>query len=1121
METTRGQGTRWRTVLGAISLGLAVGCASDFDTRRVPSPDQSFGADVVELACKRMAYLHDIADGDGRVDVSGSDYRATCRGQAAPPAGAPDDLRALLARRNELAFALDSAAPEASLPALQELLTSESFLTLYDSDAASAAIDALVALLRFAADDPGRASGFHDALVRLAARPGYRPLDMAPGLAGAALGAPDVHTAMQAFTAAVDAGGSAEPAWTALLAAAGASLRHAEAAAAPADPERTANLVLGLLFTEDPMLGAGVTPDPRLDVVRRDHRGVARIQRLEDGQLPAPFADQDGDGLADTDAAGRFVDASGAPIAAPAPYEPAPGDEALPWPHRDEDGRALASAGGPLLYEHLALDSTLLAALARDGAGLLGPERGVLLDAMRGASLLMGERVDTARAYASGEMLAYRGFDTGSAALLDMMYGYLQLLREPHGDDLLALGDALLRDHEPIVAELAEAAIAGSRLGDAYPEAALVPGSPLWDDLMAVVRAMAEEPGLVEDLLVALEESPEVAELGGFFASFMKYSDRFSYDAEQRLVGSFATEVDRSRPDTGFDRSLWQRLLHVVADSNRDVLCSKAGAVVEEPIFGIDVTFDDECELFRVDNVGVFFLQSIAYAKDGDGRVILDDDGNPVPKAELVFNSGLVDLLDFFIDMDEFLEDRSGIEGFTTHPTPQALGRMLFLPQKSAFLTGVVDPERCRDGHLYEEVHADTLQVWEVDGFYDAIRPIVQVFADHDQEILFVDLMTVLHDHWPSRASGDHQQADATQPDHAWASDAVSYEPLIVDILAQEAFLPALVASAGTLNAIEIEGRPFVDMVADMVRFLVEPREGLAKRDGSTSTETNDGEPVPVLSPWYVLADAYARRDAALGAAGAAGEYRAWQRVGRGLIDTLLRAEDVAGAGWRFRNPRTRGTLLVLLDFLRQRIATHETAGDRDDWLTRDLIGSFEDSMAGPVGAAMLDLAAALARDPAARQPIEGVLGYMLDPGADAAGFAQGLTATADLVQAAMLDDASMLPLAHLAGEAIRPERGWIAPLVHFAHGSSQSDAGGVLAELLRRLFTPHRRGRTPLGEIADSIGEVHRARPHDQLDVPFAREDYSAILRRVADFMDEEKRGLRKFIAIIKGRKL
>jgi hypothetical protein len=205
METTRGQATRWRTGLALIWfgcwLGCAVGCSSDFDTRRVPGPEQSFGEDVVELACKRMAYLHDVADGDGRVDVSGDGYRAACRGQAEPPAGTSGDLRALLARRDALALALDSAAPEASLSALQELLTSDSFLSLYDSDAATEALDALVALLRFAAEDPGRASTFHDALVRLAARPGYRPLDMAPGLAGAALGYPDVHEAMKLLSA--------------------------------------------------------------------------------------------------------------------------------------------------------------------------------------------------------------------------------------------------------------------------------------------------------------------------------------------------------------------------------------------------------------------------------------------------------------------------------------------------------------------------------------------------------------------------------------------------------------------------------------------------------------------------------------------------------------------------------------------------------------------------------------------------------------------------------------------------------------------------------------------------------------------------------------------------------
>jgi hypothetical protein len=1116
METLRGRGFPWRTALGLTWLGLAAGCASDFDTSRVSRGEQSFGSIVVELACKRMAHLHDLADGDGRVDVSGTRYRSACRGEEAAPADAPGDLRALLARRNELAFALDTAAPEDYLPALQALLTSEGFLALYDDDSTTAAIDALVASMRFAADDPERGPALHDALVRLEERAGYRPLDATPGLMGAVIEYPELGQSLRALTGAIAAGGSAEAEWNALLAAVAASMRHAEKAPDPADPERVANLVLGLLLTTDPLLASSSTSEA-LELVQRDHRGLAAVQVGADGQMLAPFVDQDGDGLADMDDAGRFVDAAGTAIPAPAPYEPAPGQEREPWAYRDDAGRALASEGGPRLYRHVALDGTLLAAAARDMAGLMAPERGAVLDLMRGSSVLLGARVDAVRSYASGETLAYRGFDTGTAALLDMFHGYLQVLRDPVIDDVLALADELLRNHEPELARIAEAVISSSRLGDAYPAAALQPGSPLWDDLMPVLQDIAAEPGLVEDVLAVLEQ-PEVARLGQHFASYMKYSDRFSFDADQNVVGSFATEVDRGQPDQGGNRSLWQRLLHVIADANGDTLCSKPGARVKDAVLFIDAVFEAECELFFVENTALLFVQSIAYARDGDGDFIPVGDGKFQTKAELTFNSILVDLLGFLIDLDDFLESRSGILGFTTHPTPQALSRMLFLQPSPTFVTDVIDPPRCRDGHLYTEAHADTLQVWEADGFYDDVRPIIQVFADHDAEILFVELLTVLHEHWPSPGSSDHQHADPGQPDYVWGSNAVTFEPLIVDMLDQDALLPALVETAPALNAITVQGRSYSEILVGALRYVIEPRDGLARRDGATETQTNDGRPVPVLSPWYVLADAYARRDAGLADDG---DRQAWDRAGRGLLDALLRGENADGAGWRFRSQRGRGMLLVLLSFLRDRLAAHDAAGDRDDWLASALMRDIEDSAASPLAAAIVDLGAALARDPDARAPIEGVLAYMLDQDANGGGFVQGLVAVADLLQKATRDELDMIPVAHAFGEIMRPERGWMAPLVRFLHGASQSDADGALARLLRNLFTPHRRGHTPLGEIADSLAEVHRARPFGDLGEPFARDDYPAVLRGMADFMDEERRGLRKFIAIVKGRKL
>lgn len=262
-------------VVGCTWLGLAAGCSSDFDTGRRPRGEQSFGATVVELACKRMAHLHDLADGDGRVDVSGSRYRAVCRGEEEAPANAPDHLRALLERRDTLRLAIDSAAPASDLPALQAWLTSEGFLALYDDGTTTAAVDALVAGLRFAAGDAERGPALHEALVRLDGRPGYRPPRGHAGADGGSDRVPALHEALGALTGAIAAGGSAEQEWHALIAAVAASMRHAAEAPDPTDAERTANLALGLLFRTDPSLGSSVAPDPALGALMRDIEDTA------------------------------------------------------------------------------------------------------------------------------------------------------------------------------------------------------------------------------------------------------------------------------------------------------------------------------------------------------------------------------------------------------------------------------------------------------------------------------------------------------------------------------------------------------------------------------------------------------------------------------------------------------------------------------------------------------------------------------------------------------------------------------------------------------------------------------------------------------------------------------
>jgi hypothetical protein len=1122
--------TSYRVLALVVCYALVSGgCREPIDTTRTPADTGSFGQTVVTLMCQRIAYLDDLNDGDGKTDVRGDLFRDVCRLGLAAPSDAPDTLKALLARYEDLVAAVDVIFPQEFLQTLQTYLTSTDFLAIYDDDTATGAVDALIGLLRMLADsDDAMAS-----LERLNVRLGYRPLVPALGAIRAAVNYPALQDLLLAFTQAVTEGGSARGEWLHLIDALGVTLRNTEVSAAPDDPERTANLAVDLLLTEQGLLGTSKT----MPLARRDPRGLATPQ------AGGPFVDTDADGYADVDAVGRFVDDAGQPLVVPQPFQLPVGSDAVPWPDYDEEGRPLASAAGPLLYDYVDVDKTVLSALARDGVDLFDPSKGTAMDLMRGASALLGPRISATRTYDNAETLEYRGYDLEQSALLDMVYGFLQVLRSPQIDDILALARTLLVDHQPEVARLTEAMIATARVGDAHPEASIPADAPLWDDLIPIIRQVLAQPALVDALLAALAR-PEVKELGPRFHDYMTYKDRFDIDSDtQAVVGSFATPVDRTQIDNAFNRSLWQRLLMLINDSNGAVACNKEGAQVIQ--FGIPVATYSECEMFRVDNLAVFYLQSIAYAKDGQGRIICEDDGGdfnatqtattpegcasfgagwrPRPKADFnydwnqgVLSPGLVDGL----GGDGYVEDQAGIEGMRTHPTPQALNRVLFLDPTPTFLANIIDPMRDRDGDLFNAQHAGTLPVWEKDGFYDQIRPIVQAFADSNAEQLFVDFMGVMHKHWATPDSITTQTVDPTAPGYVYGSSANSYEPLIADILSQRALVDTLVDIAPTLNAVTANAKPYRTIVRQAGSFLVTPLAGLADRRGNTTSTTSDGRPVPTLSPWQVLADAYAMKQARMAASGAEGG--AWTDSISEVVDVLLRAQDVPTVGWQFRNPRMRGVSVALIDFLRGRLAQH--SADRTEWLSTDLPVRLEDLLTGPMFAGVADFILSLQAAPETREQLELMLSYLVDelssdPTGDAT-FRTSVTSAADLLQLAVSDQ-DIAPLARFAGEAIRQDNGWLDAQLVFVKKAREADQQAALSTMIVHLFDETEPGRTAIGDVIDGISEVHRDAPYVELGQRYTADDYRALLRGLADFLDEQKRGLRKFIGIIQDRNL
>jgi hypothetical protein len=1135
-------------VATSAATGAGAGCAKDLDTSRESVDKGSFGETLVTLVCKRIAYIEELeavengADPDGRVDVSGERYRASCRGLEQPPADAPPEIHAITAHRDRLIAAIDAMWPEAMLDDVQEFATSDEFLAAYDDGTIENAMIALRDMLQELEPRTDMLQVFE----RLSLREGYTP--GTSGTLASILSSPDLANVLRYTSDDIAPGGSAHDALVLLAEAAALELQDLEAPANPQDPESTQNLLLGLLLSQDSSLSTQTS----LLLAARDHRGIAEIEPLATGVLPAPFIDMDGDGLADVDELGRYVDATGAVIDAPTPLPTADPDPE--GTVRDDLGRAIETGASQLpLYRYIYPDDTLLVALARDARALLHPDRGTGIDLVRGAGALLGPRVPTTRDY-DGRQLEYSGFDTTQSPILDALYGGLQVLRTANAGDVLELGRVMITDHEPTAAELAEALLDAldvpGELGEIGDRAKLEADSRLVDDLVPVLQQILDEPGLLEEVLAATKD-PSVIELGGYFRDYMRYADRLGYDPQTQVVidldtgapvTAFSKEVDRSAPDAGFNRSIFQRVLHLLADTNGLSLCNQDGAILEVTDGTATLIAGPyaACALVEIPNLAVFYVQSLAYLRDANGNFVTDiKQTNPSPpvedgicdhdtnggdgtgelvrKARFVFNWNST-LLNAAAD-DEVLGISVGIPGFSHCPTPQVLNRVLFLDPQPEPLVGMLGEgnPRNRFGQPLAELHAGSLPGWELGEFYDLVQPLAQPFVDHGKEQVFLDLLIALHNHWPSRGSESYQQEDPAGANYAFASNLVSFEPIVVEVLDRGLLMPALVEGTGVLDSLTVNGKSAVQVLRETGQFVLEPLPGLTTRTGANSLTRPDGTQVAELAPWHVLAQGIGGLFDAIDAGGERVE--AFEDGLSEAVDLFARAAPDGEGDYHFTNPRLRGVGLIALDFLDARLAAHPAGPDRDAWLSQELPADAEELLASPLVAGASDMVDALAADPMARTAVEGLLAYALDETRDPEAFATMVTATIDLLQLVLRAQGELVPVADGIGAVLDPDRGWLDPLLILAATTGQVDDRNVLAQTLRNLVTEHEPGHTPIGDIIDGIAAVQRVEPQADLDARYTAADYAQMLSGIAKFVDDEKRGLRKFIRILQGR--
>ncbi|MCL2823446.1 MAG: hypothetical protein FWD57_05585 [Polyangiaceae bacterium] len=785
---------------GAI-LMCALSCTEGFDATRIPRPYEqhsTLGQEVFAVLCDRVGASVLTEDIDGRsyvrlchADKDGN-YVDNVDSSLLPPANgvaaihrnlAIAKLEKMAERREEFILAVDALAPDGEVddPYVPHGPKGAVRVRLYDALAEfimrldplyhSNPLEAvggipgplLPASTQSVAEVLGVVERDQDALDAMAfigGRKGYRAKHLSLGVVVPALRYPDLRDFLQNAVQLLSPGGAARQQYIQLVDVAHEELRtsavtpplsaflinNASGIAQPNRPRDNYEILQNVLLATDPSF-AGAVPGPHFAVMR-DYRGVALVTGSAPGikdSVPAPFADQDGDGLADVDRFSRYIGLDGDLVAVDTPFKVSKASRVR---DADEYGRALLS-NGQLAYQYVDITETLVASLLKDVGALFDPDpengRETAMYALAGAPVLFGDRVpDMAYTYGQGDgakTVKYTGFDADTSPIVDLVHAVGQVLAHPQSDDFLVQLIDLFENHPNVMARVVGVALEMKSIADEHPEAGLKGDSFFWDHLISVLEKVvvsgvrAEDPDavtLLEEVLMALTNEDSLG-LGSAYSKFMTYRDVLGYNPQDingpaynyttKSVSAPSTPVDRSLPATGDNMSMFHRSMQIVYDSTGTTACNKPGALFHilinvvgiswnltyptslEFVIGCPTTINRNinwCDVYRINDLTQFYLQSVV---EGDPKLSsIDNKG----KAKLIVQdkclTGISDVIG--ISLDDTFELSSGIDGLTTRPTHQALNRLVFFGATStSFAMPDLDPYLNSTGTLNQKVN--------------------------------------------------------------------------------------------------------------------------------------------------------------------------------------------------------------------------------------------------------------------------------------------------------------------------------------------------------------------------------------------------------------------------------
>ncbi|HEX5660537.1 MAG TPA: hypothetical protein VFX59_25255, partial [Polyangiales bacterium] len=726
--------------------------------------------------------------------------------------------------------------------------------------------------------DDTRAVAVLDQLSTISPRIGYRVAQRALGAVRPLLSYDQLDKLSKVLLGLFSEGGDAHDEFVAFLKATALELADDAEPRTDGPDNTTLHLVLDLLLTEDPALAEG---SDKLWTVRRDQRGFAQAVS------GAPFVDADADGLADLDDQNRFVVEGGGADRSPWPFARARGAD--PVAERNADGLAVNDLGQPM-FTYFDANATVLASLMREAKPLIertqSGQPSTVENASRGLRPLLGP--SAARSYEFKQPFAFQGPDLSKSPMLDLLHAFSMLLKQPETRSALELVKELMKQdaNESVAAGPIFAGLRiDERADDPKHAKAFITGfdgkqgsaHEFWDDMIAMGARLVKRPAMAEALIRAFS-NPLSSMQGQLYANWMKYNDVVKYknapfeadmttgkfteqqfaDLNASLADTvYSSLVDRNAPDTGMNRSIWQRTMSLLHTINGSKMCNKEGASlsINDPLplsFPIGGTYK-RCDFVEIADPGQAYSQSLL----GTLKIKLKDQGlNDI--AALGSAIGLVG------STSEIQEKESQIVGFAAVPTGPAIARFMFGPSNK-FMYELFGDVLTNDGvplKKYEPYALFPMEVLDktavVDGqpqsFISNGLPLLKAFEDNElldaegnlvDGYMFGHLLNTFHMHWTRPkaelcpeaviegvSEGCTQSLDVTKKFWSYQGNVVSYEPLIIEAFIDEKLTQVLQKSAAQLANIKIGDKDGIAVLGDFVKMMLRPNDLTAAPEG-------------------------------------------------------------------------------------------------------------------------------------------------------------------------------------------------------------------------------------------------------------------------------------------------